>query len=112
MTNANGNMLGFSPIINPSFISGNRIDVKQAVNGFWDEMSALLAGYAELSLNPDPEKMLQVGSVFLPGDQLNSTTAALVIEDRLQKIGQAQTQIIDILSKQFKFDEQLNSLFN
>lgn len=91
--------------------AGGRIDIKDTIRGFWDEMAKLLHDYAELSFNPDPLKTLQIGTMYVRGDQVNSPAASLILEDRLAQIEQAQSTLLDIFSRQIKLAERADSMF-
>jgi hypothetical protein len=89
--------------------SRGRIDIKATIESFWKEMAKLLHDYAELSFNPDPDKTLQIGNMFVRGDQVNSPAASLVLEDRLNQIENAQTALMDIWDRMRKLEDRLNS---
>jgi len=89
--------------------SQGRIDIKTTIRSFWDEMAKLLHDYAELSFNPDPERTLQIGNMYVRGDQVNSPATSLLLEDRLAKIEQAQTALMDIWDRMRKLEDRFNS---
>jgi hypothetical protein len=101
--------LSFSPLISGSFQIETEVDVKNTIKKFWDEMALLMKDYADLSLHPDSGKTLQIGFMQVRGDEVNTPVVSMMLEDRLSKIEQAQTALLDIWSKMTKLEERLNS---
>ncbi|OGB90896.1 hypothetical protein A2625_07645 [candidate division WOR-1 bacterium RIFCSPHIGHO2_01_FULL_53_15] len=84
-------------------------DLKKTMRGFTDELARLMRNYRDLSFDPDPDKTMMIGSTLIRGDQIASPATTLLLDDRLAKIEQAQSALVDILTKLFKLDEKLTS---
>lgn len=96
--------------ISPSNVGlSSNVDVSKSIKSFWDEMAVMLKDYAELTMNPNPDRTFQVGNLQVPGDQVTSPAVAMIMQDRLAKIELAQSALLDIYNKLFTLEKTLNS---
>ncbi|OGC09550.1 hypothetical protein A3J90_05115 [candidate division WOR-1 bacterium RIFOXYC2_FULL_37_10] len=86
------------------------VDVIKTVKSFYTEMADLIKNYAELSVNPDPTKTLKIGNNYVNGANVNSSSTSLLLEDRMAKIDQAQSAILDIWNNVRKLEDRLSSM--